>query len=179
MIGTPTALSVRVSRRLGDGKYGSLEVSAELTVNLGADAKLDDTFDAIDAWLTAKVGKSAHEKLDRTEQAVALEIEPLAAGFVPGTVVSGPATDSDPRYEVIEVKNFAVEMTKSGKRIGKAFGGRWMKYGITFWPETAAEVGVELDACDLDRKYNLPAGLTKGRVEMDGDKPRKIVRFEK
>ena len=185
MIGTPTALSVRVSRKTSDGEYGSFEGSAEVTVNLPPEVDLEQAFDASDAWLTAAVGASMAEKRgmiakskETHEQVVAAPSAEVVQAVAAAPAAQAPVA-SDATYEVIEVKNFAVEMTKSGKRIGKAFGGKWTKFGVTFWPETAAEVGVELDACDLDRKYNLPAVYTHARVEMDVDKPKKVVSFEK
>jgi hypothetical protein len=196
MIGTPSALSVRVSRKLSDENYGSFEVSAELEVNLPADADLEMAFDSADSWLTAAVAVSVREKQANIakrahEAAAAVAAAAVPAGNVgitPPAVANTtilpeptrvPVDDNGTEFEVIEVKNFTVEMTKTGKRIGKVHGGKWTKFGVIAWPEAFAELNIDLDALTLDTAYTLPEGYKHARIEMDGEKPKRTHRFEK
>ena len=98
--GIPEELWVRVSRKRSDGDYGSFGVEAELKVNLAnvQDLNLDDTFDAVDAWLTAAVAgsmkaKTAPEalplKTELSEAPPPERVAALAAG-VPPSLASEP-----------------------------------------------------------------------------------------
>lgn len=78
MIGTPASLTVRVSRKLGDKDFGSYGVEAEITVNLPADAKLNEAFDAADSWLTAAVARSMADKTEEIQKARPKSEEPEA-----------------------------------------------------------------------------------------------------
>ena len=51
LIGTVTSIRVAVSRKMGDGDYGSYGVDAAVEVALPVGANVADAFDAWDAWL--------------------------------------------------------------------------------------------------------------------------------
>lgn len=75
--GTPSKMSVGVSRKRSDGEYGSYEVSASIEANLAPDADLEKAFDELDTWLTAAVASSMNEKSQKlaTAKPVAAQAE--------------------------------------------------------------------------------------------------------
>ena len=203
-IGTITEIEVRVGSKVSFN-YGSHELSVSVKTMVPPDADPVKVAEATEAWGNAFVGRGNKEWLDAQakqqkdtetisgalkanteahQAATAAAVAAVPAPVQPTLPVDvneptrHPLDERGNEYDIITVQHFTVEMTKSGKRIGKAFGGRWMKYGVTFWPEVANEVGLDIDRCDLDRKYNLPTGWTKARVELEGDKPKKVVKFE-
>ena len=132
MIGTPTALSVRVSRKLNDGDYGSFEVAAELTLSLPADANLEEAFDASDAWLTAAVAGSVREKQANIAKQKPVTLRQQAdidaANDVTGHVAQAvqpapvaeirtPVTDEGAEYRTIDVEFFEVAVDANNIRV--------------------------------------------------------------
>ena len=190
MIGTPTALSVRVSRKLNDGDYGSFEVAAELSLGLPADANLEEAFDAADAWLTAAVAGSVREKqasiakqqADWQTRHVATETPVVAA--MGGTVQPAPVAEirtpveGDAEYRVIDVDYFEVSVDANNVRVCKVHGGPYKKYGVRCWPEPLDAIGIKLETLEAG-KFSLPDGYVKARILMAEDKPKKVWRFEK
>ena len=121
--GVPEELWVRVSKKLSNDNYGSDGVEAELKVNLAnvKDLNLDDTFDAVDAWLTAAVARSMEAKtapesqVNAQQAATVAQTPPPAASNIAATPPSvAPAQISaDPTYTVL--KNPHIARTEDGR----------------------------------------------------------------
>jgi len=92
------------------------------------------------------------------------------AGKQNGTV---PAGD-----EWFQITHVTPELTKTGKVMLKAYGGRWTKFGVTLWPEVAATMIKDPEQREPGVQINTP-GLT-GRVEFnDKGNPSKVVELAK
>jgi len=85
--GVVTEVTFTVSRKLTDGNYGSFETAASLTVSVpSAETDVDDLMDQLDAYLTAKVGASAHQK-----EAIVMQHAPIKSlDEVPAVPVGEP-----------------------------------------------------------------------------------------
>lgn len=173
IIGTPTRLAVRISRKLTDGNYGSLEVSAELEVNLPPEANLDDAYDSLSAYLEAKVGQDAKLKAAEVEVRVTTQTV-VHPEFTDDDGVVFPAQESS-ETEVFDVTAYEIAYTPKGQKILKVKGGKWTKFGVTVWPEVA-EQSKALEGWDSRDagEYTIGGKLT-AVVLMEGGKPKKVV----
>ena len=194
MIGTPTALSVRVSRKLSDQDFGSFEVSAELAVNLAPDADLSATFDEVDTWLTAAVAGSVREKQANIAKQQAAKAPPpgtvlaQSVDFTGGVVqvvqpapvaeIRTPVTDAGDEYRVIEVDYFEVSVDANNVRVCKVHGGPYKKFGVRCWPEPLEAVGIKLETLEAG-KFSLPPEYKQAKVLMADGKPKKVWAFIK
>jgi len=80
--------------------------------------------------------------------------------------------------EWFQIAHVTPEMTKTGKVMFKAFGGRWMKFGVTLWPEVAATM--IKDPEDRPAGVEIPTPGLLGRVEYnDKGNPSKVVELAK
>jgi hypothetical protein len=88
---------------------------------------------------------------------------------------SGAAHSSAPSgTEILDVQDIAVE-ERNGKRYYKLGGGRWLKFGVTAWPEIFPAVGLEPGDFQTGRQP-FPSGY-KMEVELENDKPKKVRRL--
>jgi hypothetical protein len=87
-----------------------------------------------------------------------------------GTGYSGATHDT----EILDVQDIAVE-ERNGKRYYKLGGGRWLKFGVTAWPEVFAPVGLDASNFAAGRSP-FPSGY-KMEVELENDKPKKVRRL--
>ena len=134
MIGTPASLTVRVSRKLGDKDFGSYGVEAEITVNLPADAPLNEAFDAADSWLTAAVARSIQDKTEEVQKgrkdiATTLQESADASNEIVGKIVAkaeGGKTEYVPGEEHSEK---VVKFTLAKRTDGKFELGLYGDYG--------------------------------------------------
>ena len=150
--GVPEELWVRVSRKRSDANYGSYGVEAELKINLAnvQDLNLDDTFDAVEAWLTAAVAKSMKAKTAPEQVATGEPVESLASEPPPPTesppptgqipvspspVASVAEITTDPTHIVL--KNPLIARTEDGraKIFGKTEEYNWTRWGVHVWHE--------------------------------------------
>jgi hypothetical protein len=186
MIGTPSDLTVRVSRKLTDGEYGSFEVSAELTTNLPQGANLEEAFDGLDSWLTASVAKSVQEKRARIEKqqaeshvAPGLDVAVAAPIAAPVIEVRTPVSEENTEYVMIDVKYLECVVSKNGKKYVKVHGGQYSKFGVPAWPEPLEAVGLDVEAMQPGQNYMLPQGYSKAKIELEDGKPKRVWKFEK
>ena len=203
--GIPTELWVRVSRKRSDDNYGSYGVEAELKINLAnvQDLNLDDTFDAVDAWLTAAVAKSMKAKTApeapalQPEQAATVAETSTEAGFGPPAVESlasepppPPPTESPPpppsapqasgpveTHEILDNCTISHQVTGSGIHHLLVKGGKYTKFGIKMWPEKASEfIQSEWQEWPIGKDYGLPDGYSEAVIQMKPDgKPDRVV----
>lgn len=170
LIGTPTSLSVRVSRRLTDGNYGSFEVSAELDVNLPPEVNLEQAFDAADAWLTASVAKSIAEK---QVDIVVAKPAPVAQHAQQEMVREPVVGDSE--TEVFEVIGYVIEYAPTGQKSLKVKGGKYSKFGVKVWPEVAQQNAQLSDWETKDPGEYTIVGHLSAIVLLDGGKAKKVI----
>ena len=191
MIGTPTALSVRVSRKLNDGDYGSFEVAAELTLSLPAGVNLEEEFGGVDSWLTAAVAGSVREKQANiakqklpaplagvTPENIHAEVPVAPIRPAPVAEIRKPVTDDGAEYRVIDVDYFEVAVDANNVRVCKVHGGPYKKWGVRCWPEPLEAAGIKLETLEAG-KFSLPEGYKQAKVLMEGEKPRKVWAFIK
>jgi hypothetical protein len=170
LIGVPTSLSVRVSRRLTDGTYGSFEVSAELGVELPADVDLTQAFDAADAWLTASVAKSVSEKQVDIGVAQHAQQAPPVQQEIERVPVVG-----DSETEVVEITGYVIEYAPSGQKTLKVKGGKYPKHGVKVWPEMAEKNAQLSDWESKDPGEYTIVGKLTAVVLLDGGKAKKVI----
>lgn len=171
LIGVPTQLSVRVSRKLGDGNFGSFEVSAELGVELQAGVDLTQAFDAADAWLTASVAKSVHEKQERIGSvAQHAQRAPVVQQEVERVPVVG-----DSETEVFDVTGYVIEYSPQGQKSLKVKGGKYTKFGVKVWPEVAQQNAQLSDWESKDPGEYTIVGKLTAIVLLDGGKAKKVI----
>ena len=107
-----------VSRKVSDGAYGSFEVSMWVEQDLSPTANVDNAMDALDAYVTAKVGKSTKAKLDKIVKPVA---EPVSVPMVP---VAPPAAEGHCPIHNVPMKKY----TKEGRSwYSHKVGDTWCK----------------------------------------------------
>jgi len=128
MTGTISQLSVRVSRKMGDGDYGSYGVEAEATENIAAGANVQEEFDALDAFLTAAVGMSMTEKKGTIEAAKPEKPVEATEGLGPK-----PTTKEKPEGLTEEHAVKIVKATLSKRTDGK--------FELSLYPEIAGNPG--------------------------------------
>jgi hypothetical protein len=174
LIGIPTSLTVRISRRLTDGNYGSFEVSAELTSSLPPEVNLDEAFDSHDAWLTAVVAKSVSEKqVDIVAQAPSVAQHAQQPQEVERVPVVG-----DAEVATFEVSSYVIEYSPTGQKslkVKEAKGGKYSVYGVKVWPEIA-EKNAQLSAWESkDAGEYAIAGKLVAVVMLEGGKAKKVI----
>ena len=193
LIGTVTSIRVAVSRKMGDGDYGSYGVDAAVEVALPVGANVADAFDAWDAWLTASVGASMKEKGELiaknkpapkdiaqqlTESAEAANKIVSAIQAAPVAEIRTPVTDSGDEYRMIEVDYFEVSVDANNIRVCKVHGGPYKKFGVRCWPEPLEGIGIKLETLEAG-KFSLPDGYKQAKVLMVEGKPKKVWAFTK
>lgn len=116
-------MGASISRKIGDGNYGSFEMSAWLESDFNGDTNLDEALDGLENWLTAKV--AARIKKFEAKQSSFLEVnrelEDLVEGedygIVSATAEEGgefpthtldPDASSVTEYEITEDKEIRV-----------------------------------------------------------------------
>ena len=198
--GVPEELWVRVSRKRSDDNYGSYGVEAELKINLAnvKDLNMDDTFAAVDAWLTAAVAGSMTQKgigasvalvpevaipEDKSPPPPLSEAPPVArlaqvAASVPPSPPEASVSDSATEtHEVLDNCTISHQVTGSGIHHLLVKGGKFSKFGVKLWPEKASEfIESDFTQWDIGKEYSLPDGYTEAVVQMKPDgKPDRIV----
>ena len=170
LIGVPTSLSVRVSRKLTDGAYGSFEVSAELTANVPPDTPLDTMSDSMDAWVTAFVAKSVTEKQADIGVAQHAQQAPAVQQEIERVPVVG-----DSETEVFEVAGYVIEYMPTGQKSLKVKGGKYTKFGVKVWPEVAQQNAQLSDWESKDPGEYTIVGKLTAVVLLDGGKAKKVI----
>lgn len=88
-----------------------------------------------------------------------------------------PDGDGLAEMDTFPVKGLRVEFAPSGAKMAKILGGRWLKFGVTVWPEVLATVGLDVEPLGAG-DYVPEQLLGKTAVAlMDGKKPKKVVSF--
>ena len=138
--GVATELSVDVGRVLSDNNYGSFRVGAILKLSLSSDASVEETFNAVQAWLEANVGKAvkaqqrAYDLKQQLEPAPDYGIADSRATPPPVTVPEnppGPTWDSfDEPVHGPNVAAIAPQGT-SNASTGQIQTETWNKPGMT------------------------------------------------
>ncbi len=206
ILGTPTSLSMRVSRKLSDSNYGSFEVSAELEVSLAKDVNLEDSFQSLRAWLEANVGKTIkaqkaaydqlqpaegllpHERIHQYDDQMEYGIGDHRAtpppgalkadGQAPVTAPQATSTQSSGQMvtEVWQNPSLAVKRDSRDQKYLIVKGGKWQKFGAPAWPEVIPFT--YFTDWPVGETYNLPDGLTEAVVQMnDKGQPKKVIEF--
>jgi hypothetical protein len=80
-----------------------------------------------------------------------------------------------PVEETVFSAETLVANMNDGKVYWKVKGGQYGKYGVTVWPETLAEIGIDVNTLDPKETYNLD-GYTAFVMLKDG-KPSKVFRL--
>ena len=180
LIGTVTSIRVAVSRKMGDGDYGSYGVDAAVEVAVPVGANPQDVVDAWDAWLTVFVGTSMKEKgelVAKHKPEVAESSKPEVQP-APVAEVRTPVTDSGDEYRIIDVDYFEVSVDSNNIRVCKVHGGPYKKFGVRCWPEPLEAVGIKLETLEAG-KFSIPEGYKQAKVLMVEGKPKKVWSFIK
>lgn len=201
ILGTPTSLSMRVSRKMSDSNYGSFEVSAELEVSLAKGVNLEDSFQSLRAWLEANVGrtikaqKAAYDQLQPApDRGYGLPAEHGTPGTAPEYGIGDERAVPPPRSPVEAPQAtstrssgqmvtetwtnpvMTIEFTKGGDKYLRVRGGKWVKFGCPAWAETIPFT--YFTDWDPGQEYRLPDGLTEVVVQMnDKGQPKKVIEF--
>ena len=184
--GIPEELWVRVSRKRSDDNYGSYGVEAELKINLAnvEDLNMDDTFAAVDAWLTAAVAESMKSKSGASEAQVPEVAIPEDKSPPPPRTEAPPSppeasvSDSGAEtHEVLENCTISHQVTGSGIHHLLVKGGKFSKFGVKLWPEKASEfIESDFTQWEIGKEYGLPDGYTEAVVQMKADgKPDRCI----
>ena len=161
--GTPKSATLTVTRKMGDNNYGSFGVEATLQVDVAPDANLDEVFDSMDAYLTAKVGRSLKDKEAKVKISTVEQVPTHA-----------PAPQNS---EIWDNPQLQLQFTNTGQRYLNVKGGKWMKYGCPAWPENV-NLDVAWQDWDATQVYNLPDGFSQAVVQLKEDgKPDRVISF--
>jgi hypothetical protein len=110
--GVVTEVTFTVSRKLTDGNYGSFEAAASLTVSVpSAETDVDDLMDQLDAYLTAKVGASAHQK-----EAIVKQHAPPSTKAPVAQTAPVAKSDNTPQQSAGMLEDGNVYREKDGKK---------------------------------------------------------------
>lgn len=82
--------------------------------------------------------------------------------------------NADGETEVMTVEKFKKLVNDNGKTHLKVYGGKYMKFGVTAWPETVADL-FDLDDYEIGKEYQWN---TKARVLIVDGKAKKVLSFE-
>lgn len=167
--GEVTEVSVSVSRKLSDGAYGSFEVAAALTMKLSPGEDFDDSVDALDAYLTAKVGQSAQSKAKKVE---GTKPEPAPEPDPP------PIEGVEDEVEWITPISFYVHRGE-GKQPVAFFKDdkKFEKKGVICFASTFKDGGLDLYGIEPGKDYD-PADYNIGKVALQEIKGTlQVVRF--
>lgn len=91
----------------------------------------------------------------------------------PNTANQAGYRDTPPSSEVVDVKAITVE-EKNGKRYYKANGGRWLKFGVSIWPEVMQAAGLDYQRLEIGE--NQLSGYQMD-IALENDKPKKVTRL--
>ena len=171
-------LGASVSRKLSDQEFGSFEFAAWFEGETGATDNLDEELAALEAWLSAQVAQRMKAFQERVTPAKANEqLELAQEADARPEPVNVPIDDAGNEYATFVVTRIVIGSTQSGAIVGKAFGGRYAKWGVTVWPERIEELfpGRELTIGD---ELPVKAGTTARVLLNDKGNPSKVVAWE-
>lgn len=94
---------------------------------------------------------------------------------LPAAAAAAPSASQADGHDVVDATKISVEV-KNGKVFHKVHGGRWMKYGVTIWPEVLARSGIL--AADIPVTGLDLTGYT-ATILMTNGKPDKVLKLEK
>lgn len=182
--GTVTKMSVTYHRRQshgGDAGWDTKEFGITVEVSMDADADFTENARVTYADLKKKVDAVFPEPApQQTFTPETQEKVDLLYGTEPTYNAVQPPQEQVPPgvTETIPVTHLRVEFDQKGQKRLKVLGGRWEKYGVMVWPEVYHPLGINitpLDAADYPPPHFGLAATLKAVVEMDGEKPRKVV----
>jgi len=170
-------LGASISRKLGDGDFGSFEFAAWFEGDMPAGSELDSELAGLEAWLSAQV--AARIKAFQNKIHAAPLVQPRQ------TVDDGPNYEADAApptepstgdYLIFPVDKIRIEMTTTGKKIGKVFGGAWKKYGVTAWPDVLDSLIGSIENMQPGEELMPPRpNLRAKAVANDKGKPSKVI----
>lgn len=151
------------------------ELGAE--VDIGTDADPEAVISATFVWLRDQVKSSFKDEIAETSVRVVTQSAPSKP----------PAPAPAAAEETIENCTMA---NVDGKFL-KIFGGKYAKFGVPIWPEVsrnypdlvgweewpAASIGSS-GVVGTENMFTLPDGFTKAVVQLEGGKPKRVLRLE-
>lgn len=118
--GVVSKVGFSVSRKISDGAYGSAEVSTWIEMDLSPTADFEEAINALDDYITAKVGQSAKYKQDKITKPKAEE--PVET--IPMVPVAPPAAEGHCPIHNVAMKQY----TKEGRSwYSHKVGDAWCK----------------------------------------------------
>lgn len=91
------------------------------------------------------------------------------------TTATQPAASNGNGEHTFTATMLTIERDKKDNKIGKLKGGKFLKYGVTLWPEAAAEMGIALNEYAVG-DHNIDA-INVRYILSDEGKPQKVVGF--
>jgi len=175
--GKVTTISLRLEGGLTiehEGKWKKYAIAPEMTVSVGPTDDFEAKAAELEAYISAWIGKY----LKPIEEHYAPENPVLHdAPVAPKAPVAQDAqqlVDED----TFVAETITVEYTPGGEKRAKVKGGRWLKYGVTCWPEVLKMPPLEWDLDALDAAdYPVSAGVTAIVMMLD-DKPKKVTEWK-
>ena len=163
-------LTVTLNKKVTDENFCSKGVSVGLTVSLEEGDDHNVEYAAAVSWCA--------EKIAGTLKAHGAIPSPTAPPK-PAPVAKSAPVAQDAQQLVDEdtfvAETITVEYTPGGEKRAKVKGGRWLKYGVTCWPEVLKMPPLEWDLDALDAAdYPVSAGVTAIVMMLD-DKPKKVT----
>ena len=175
-------VSVFLSRKVSDGEYGSFEgtIGIEDDVPQGSDR---DSFAAgLRAWCKAFLDETLASQRKEYLQppgilAVAKQLGATVTEEAPEPT-RVPVDDDGNEYDIFVVDKLRIESTSTGTKIGKAFGGKWRKFGVMVWPEIMEALIGSIADLDVGQEFGPPKPGTKAKALLnEKGSPSKVVEW--
>ena len=156
---TSVKITVNVTRNYGKQ---SIELGAEFTIDATNEAELSRAYDELYTVVMLQ-HKAVVERVTRE-----MNQQPAPP----------PAANRPVSGEVIDVE-FVEREDKKGKSYYKVKGGKFAKWGVRLWPDQSvlADVDGIFNIDDLDEGDNEPDIPLKAVIQMNGEKPVKVLRL--
>ena len=186
-------VSVFLSRKVSDGEYGNFEgtIGIEDDVPQGSDK---DSFAAgLRAWCKAFLDETlASQRKEYLKAPGIFEVAKQLGGMVTDDAELAaavaqrefpeprfvPIDDDANEYDIFVVDKLRIESTSTGTKVGKAFGGKWKKFGVMVWPEVMEALIGSIADLDVGQEFGPPKPGTRAKALLnEKGSPSKVVEW--